>query len=69
MKAKRSISSITDSSNESNILSIYLKEINKVPLLTREEEDRHARAAATGDKFAKDMLVKSNLRFVVNVAK
>lgn len=69
MKAKRSISSSTSPSTESNVLSIYLKEINKVPLLTREQEDKHARAAATGDKFAKDMLVKSNLRFVVNVAK
>ncbi len=69
MKAKRSISSSTSPSTESNVLSIYLKEINKVPLLTREQEDKYARAAATGDKFAKDMLVKSNLRFVVNVAK
>jgi len=69
MKAKRSISSVSDSSTESNVLSIYLKEINKVPLLTREQEDTYARAAATGDKAAKDMLVKSNLRFVVNVAK
>jgi RNA polymerase primary sigma factor len=54
---------------DSNVLSIYLKEINKVPLLTREQEDKYARAAATGDKFSKDKLVTSNLRFVVNVAK
>lgn len=69
MKSNKSTSAATTTSNDSNILSIYLKEINKVPLLTREEEDRYARAAATGDKSAKDMLVKSNLRFVVNVAK
>ncbi|MFO8065039.1 MAG: RNA polymerase sigma factor RpoD/SigA [Spirochaetia bacterium] len=48
---------------------MYLKEINKIPLLTREEEDKYARAAADGDKSAKDMLVQANLRFVVNVAK
>jgi RNA polymerase primary sigma factor len=48
---------------------MYLKEINKIPLLSREEEDSYARAAARGDKHAKDMLIKSNLRFVVNVAK
>lgn len=69
MKTTRARSSSADSSTESNVLSIYLKEINRVPLLTREEEDTYARAAATGDKHAKDMLVKSNLRFVVNVAK
>ncbi len=69
MKTTRARSSSADSSTESNVLSIYLKEINRVPLLTREEEDSYARAAATGDKHAKDMLVKSNLRFVVNVAK
>jgi RNA polymerase primary sigma factor len=48
---------------------MYLKEINKVPLLTREEEDHFARRAAKGEKLAKDKLVSANLRFVVNVAK
>lgn len=54
---------------DENVLSMYLKEINRIPLLSRMDEDRYARAAATGEKSAKDMLVKSNLRFVVNVAK
>jgi len=56
-------------SEDENILSIYLKEINKIPLLTREEEDVIARKAVKGDKLAQDRLVRSNLRFVVNVAK
>jgi RNA polymerase primary sigma factor len=54
---------------DENVLSMYLKEINRIPLLSREDEDKYARAAALGEKSAKDMLVKSNLRFVVNVAK
>ncbi|MDR2501618.1 MAG: RNA polymerase sigma factor RpoD/SigA [Treponema sp.] len=56
-------------SADENILSLYLKEISKIPLLTREEEDAIARSAAAGDKAAQERLVNANLRFVVNVAK
>jgi RNA polymerase primary sigma factor len=55
--------------SDENILSIYLKEINKVPLLTREEEQKYARLAADGEPTAKNKLIQANLRFVVNVAK
>lgn len=55
--------------NDESVLSTYLKEINKIDLLTRDEEDDIARRAVTGDPMAKEMLVSANLRFVVNVAK
>lgn len=55
--------------NDENILSIYLKDINKVPLLSHEEENKLAVRAAAGDKAARDKIVNANLRFVVNVAK
>jgi RNA polymerase primary sigma factor len=55
--------------DDENILSIYLKEINRIPLLAREEEEDCARRAAQGEQAAKNKLIKANLRFVVNVAK
>jgi RNA polymerase primary sigma factor len=50
-------------------LSVYLREINKIPLLTRDEEVSLARRAKDGCQDAKDKLIQANLRFVVNVAK
>lgn len=55
--------------NDEEILSMYLKEINRIPMLDHEEETELAVKAAAGDKAAKDKIVNANLRFVVNVAK
>jgi len=55
--------------NDENTLAIYLGEINRIPLLTREEEIECARKAAEGNVVSRNRLVSSNLRFVVNVAK
>ena len=47
----------------------YLKEINKFPLLTPEEEyDYGMRYQKNGDKYAAQMLVQSHLRLVVKIA-
>ncbi|MCR5724924.1 MAG: RNA polymerase sigma factor RpoD/SigA [Treponema sp.] len=55
--------------NDNEVLSMYLREINAIPLMSREEEAELAVKAAAGDKAAKEKIVKANLRFVVNVAK
>lgn len=54
-------------------ISFYLKNINKFPLLSKEEEVRLALCFESGDdtakKIARERMITSNLRLVVYVAK
>jgi RNA polymerase primary sigma factor len=50
-------------------LDLYLKEISRYPLITRDEEARLASRIREGDQQALEKLCRSNLRFVVSVAK
>lgn len=52
-----------------NGLSIYLSEISKIPLLTPKEELRVANLVIKGDPEARRVLIVSNLRLVVSIAK
>lgn len=54
---------------ESQSLDRYLQEIGKVDLLSANEEVDLAKKIKKGDQIALEKLVKSNLRFVVSVAK
>ncbi|WP_018337199.1 MULTISPECIES: sigma-70 family RNA polymerase sigma factor [Butyricimonas] len=47
----------------------YLQEIGKIDVLSPDEEVALAKKIRAGDKAARELLVKSNLRFVVSVAK
>ncbi len=50
-------------------LQIYLHEINATALLTAEEERSLALRVAEGDPYAREHMVKANLRLVVNIAR
>lgn len=58
-----------DSESNDSILNWYLNEIHKIPMLSREQEYEVALKAKEGDQDARDLLVRSNLRFVVTVAR
>jgi RNA polymerase primary sigma factor len=50
-------------------LDVYLRDISRYPLITQAEEVSLAKRIRQGDQEALDTLVRSNLRFVVSVAK
>ncbi|MBR2685086.1 MAG: RNA polymerase sigma factor RpoD [Erysipelotrichaceae bacterium] len=50
-------------------VKMYLKEIGRIPLLNPEDEPDIARRCAEGDQAAKEILISSNLRLVVSIAK
>ncbi len=55
--------------SDDEVLSMYLNEINRIPMLSYEEEYQLALKAKEGDKKAFDRIINANLRFVVSVAK
>ncbi len=59
----------TPSDTVASALDLYLEELSRHPLLGAEEEDRVARLAQAGDRESFDLLIRSNLRFVISVAK
>jgi len=50
-------------------VQMYLREIGKTPLLTKQEERELAKRLAQGDEEARQKLMKANLRLVVSIAK
>jgi RNA polymerase primary sigma factor len=50
-------------------LNTYLQEINRVPLLTADEERDLAGHVRVGDMAAREQMIRANLRLVVSIAK
>ena len=53
----------------SETLKTYIKDLSKYKLLSPEEELELLEKIKKGDKTARDLLIKSNLRLVVNIAR
>jgi RNA polymerase primary sigma factor len=56
-------------SGRNRSLDTYLRDVNRYPLLSREEEHQLALRTQGGDRAAEERLINSNLRFVVSVAR
>lgn len=63
------INTNTARTSETGALGMYLKDIERIPLLGRDEEYDLAIRAKNGDALAREKLVNGNLRFVVSIAK
>ncbi len=52
-----------------DFIKLYFNDISKIPLLTAEQERDIARRIKKGDERAKEILIESNLRLVISIAK
>ena len=67
MRQLKITQNITNRENQS--LEKYFQDVNKIEMITSEEEVELAQRIQDGDEAALEKLVKANLRFVVSVAK
>ena len=72
-KDEKDVGTLDDSMDLGNdvpdAVQMYLKEIGKTSLLTKDEERDLAKRAEKGDEEARQRLMKANLRLVVSIAK
>jgi RNA polymerase primary sigma factor len=53
----------------SDVLQLYLREVGQVKLLTPQEEIALAKRIKRGDQWAREHMIKANLRLVVKIAR
>lgn len=69
VEKKASKKSSRDDDFSVNSLQLFLKEIGQVPLLTHDEEIVLAKKILEGDEWAREEMVRHNLRLVVSIAR
>ncbi|MDP2514938.1 RNA polymerase sigma factor RpoS [Photobacterium damselae subsp. piscicida] len=67
MDIKNKVDDTTSFDND--VIQLYLKDIAHKPLLTKDEEILYSRKALVGDAKSKKVMIESNLRLVVSIAK
>lgn len=60
---------VAASGESSSALSLYMREVGEVDLLTPEEEVQLARRIKAGDAEARDRMIRANLRLVIKIAR
>ena len=60
---------LTDGPDADIVFRLYAREIGQVGLLTQQEEIALARRVKRGDKAAREIMIKANLRLVVKIAR
>jgi RNA polymerase primary sigma factor len=55
--------------NNDTAIKVYLREIGRTPLLTPQQEIELARKIKSGDRRAYELMISSNLRLVVTIAR
>jgi len=63
------VAKVVEEQHFDDAIKLYLRDIQKTKLLTADEEKDLARRIAKGDKKARDLMIESNLRLVVKIAK
>jgi RNA polymerase primary sigma factor len=66
---KKELEELEADSGTEDSLTVYLREIRPVPLLTAEQEIELAKRIEAGDREATQRFILANLRLVVNIAK
>ena len=53
----------------SDVLTAYFKDVSRYKLLTREQEITLSQKIEKGDKYARELMIQSNLRLAISIAK